>query len=61
VETWLPGTITRIDSSTLGYPIESLREIPSGDYLVEAVLNVYETYHLGNGKLGKFPPDKASD
>ena len=59
VETWLPGTITRIDSSTLGYPIESLREIPSGDYLVEAVLNVYETYHLGNGKLVKFPPDKG--
>jgi hypothetical protein len=51
VETWQPGTIARVDASTLGYPLESLRDLPPGDYIVQAVLNLYETFHLGNGKL----------
>jgi hypothetical protein len=59
VETWQPGAIARVDSSTLGYPLESLRNLPAGDYFIQAVLNVYETYHLGNGKVIKLPPDKG--
>jgi hypothetical protein len=30
-----------------------------GDYFVQAVLNRYETYHLGNGKVVKLPPDEG--
>jgi hypothetical protein len=30
-----------------------------GDYFVQAVLNRYETYHLGNGKVVKLPLTKA--
>ena len=59
VDAWQPGTIARVDASTFGYPLESLRDLPPGDYLVEAVLNVYETFHLGNGKVVKLPPDKG--
>ncbi len=59
VETWQPGTIARVDASTLGYPLESLRDLPPGDYIVQAVLNLYETFHLGNGKVVKLPPDKG--
>jgi len=59
VDAWQPGTAVRVDSSTLGYPLESLRELVPGDYSVRAVLNVYETFHLGNGKVVKLPPDKG--
>src|ERR1700751_2521535 len=59
VDAWQPGTVVRVDSSTLGYPLESLRELVPGEYSVLAVLNVYETFHLGNGKVVKLPPDKG--
>src|SRR5215472_484641 len=59
VGAWQPGAAARVDSSTLGYPLESLRELVPGDYTVRAVLNVYETFHLGNGKVVKLPPDKG--
>jgi hypothetical protein len=59
VDGWQPGTTARVDSSTLGYPLESLREIVPGEYTVRAVLNLYETFHLSNGKVVKLPPDKG--
>jgi len=59
VDQWRPGTPVRVDSSTLGYPLESLNDLPPGDYFLQAVLNVYETFHLGNGKVVKLPPDKG--
>jgi len=59
VDTWQPGTVARVDASALGYPLESLRDLPPGDYYVQAVLNVYEAFHLGNGKTVKLPPDKG--
>ena len=59
VDSWQPGAVAHIDASTLGYPLESLQDLPPGDYFVQAVLNVYETFHLGNGKTVKLPPDKG--
>ena len=59
VDGWLPGAPARVDAATLGYPLVSLSELKAGDYYVQAVLNVYETYHLGNGKAVKLPPDRG--
>ncbi|HUL35367.1 MAG TPA: esterase [Candidatus Eisenbacteria bacterium] len=59
VDTWQPGSPARVDASTLGYPLVSLNSLPAGDYHVQAVLNVYETYHLGNGKIVQLPPDRG--
>ena len=59
VDAWQPGTPIRVDASTLGYPIETLNDLPPGDYFVQAVLNLYETFHLGSGKVVKLPPDKG--
>jgi len=59
VDAWQPGTPVRVDASTLGYPIETLNDLPPGDYFVQAVLNLYETFHLGSGKVVKLPPDKG--
>src|SRR5579871_1224115 len=54
-----PGMPAIVDASTLGYPAESLNDVPAGDYWVQAVLNIYETFHLGNGHTVKLPPDKG--
>jgi hypothetical protein len=59
VDALQPGAVVRVDASTLGYPIETLNDLAPGDYFVQAVLNRYETFHLGNGKVVKLPPDKG--
>ena len=35
------GQSAVIDASTLGSPVKSLREIPAGDYYVQAIVNIY--------------------
>jgi len=52
-----PGDRATIDSSTLGYPLLSLDQLPAGDYYVQAVLNVYQTFHRADGHTVKLPPD----
>jgi hypothetical protein len=44
-----PGAAASIDSSTPGYPVRTLHEIPSGDYYVQAFLNVYAEFHRADG------------
>jgi len=48
-----------VDAKTLGYPLHSLADIPAGDYFVQGVFNVYEQYHLANGKSPWLPPDQG--
>ncbi len=48
-----------IDRSTLGYPRESLSQIPAGDYNIQAVLNLYETFHRSDGHTLKLPMDQG--
>ena len=57
VEAWKPGTPAVVDSTSLGYPLVSLDQLPAGDYYVQAVLNVYETFHRSDGHVIKLPPD----
>jgi hypothetical protein len=54
-----PGAPAIVDRTTLGYPAETLNDLPAGDYWVQAVFNLYETFHLGNGRTLKLPPDKG--
>jgi hypothetical protein len=48
-----------IDGSTLGYPRDSLAQIPAGDYTVQAVLNIYDTFHRSDGRTLKLPMDRG--
>jgi hypothetical protein len=57
VDGWKPGSPAVIDSSSLGYPFVSLDQLPAGDYYVQAVLNIYETFHRSDGHVIKLPPD----
>jgi hypothetical protein len=44
-----PGSAAIVDADTLGYPLKSLREIPAGDYYVQALVNVYTQFHRSDG------------
>jgi hypothetical protein len=57
VDGWKSGTPAIIDSKTLGYPVRSLDQLPPGDYYVQAVLNIYETFDRADGHTVKLPPD----
>jgi len=54
-----PGAPAVVDSSTFGYPTPSLAHIPPGDYYVQGLLNIYDTFHLSSGQTVKLPPDKG--
>ena len=54
-----PGQAVRIDDAASGYPVRRISEVPEGDYTVQAVLNVYETFHRGDGKTVKLAPDRG--
>ena len=59
VEGLKPGEPAVIDGDVFGYPLESIAEIPAGDYWVQGLLNLYETFHRSDGHTVKLPPDKG--
>jgi hypothetical protein len=48
-----------IDASALGYPLDSLRQVPRGTYRVQALLHRYETFHRADGRVLKLPMDRG--
>ncbi len=59
VEGLKPGQDAFVDDSALGYPLESIADIPAGTYTVQALLHKYETFHRGDGKTVKLPMDRG--
>ena len=54
-----PGQAVVVDDSAAGYPIRSLRDVPPGEYYVQAVLHRYETFHRSDGHTVKLPMDRG--
>jgi len=54
-----PGQAAAVDASATGYPVRSLKDVPPGDYTVQALLNVYETFHRADGVTVKLAPDRG--
>lgn len=59
VDGWKPGEPATIDESAWGYPAHSLKDVPPGEYYVQAVLNKYETFHRSDGKTIKLHMDQG--
>ncbi|MEE9127267.1 MAG: alpha/beta hydrolase-fold protein, partial [Planctomycetota bacterium] len=59
VEGLAAGAPAIVDGSVLGFPRESLAEIPAGDYWVQALLHRYETFHRSDGHVVKLPMDRG--
>ncbi len=58
VEGLEPDGVTVINGSTRGWPVEHTGELPEGDYFVQAVLNVYTTFHRADGNVIKAHMDQ---
>ncbi len=52
-----PGEAVTVGAEAAGYPHTSFKDMPPGDYTVQAVLNIYQTFHLATGKTVKLAPD----
>ncbi len=44
-----PGAAAVIDAGTFGAPVHSLRDIPAGDYYVQAIMNIYTEFRRADG------------
>ena len=49
VENLVPGQPAVIDAGTFGHPVQSLRDIPAGDYWVQPFVNVYTKFARADG------------
>jgi len=47
------------NEAVFGFPIESLQNIKPGTYYIQALLNIYETFHLKTGQIVKLPMDNG--
>ncbi|HJS54205.1 MAG TPA: hypothetical protein VJ765_06660, partial [Chitinophagaceae bacterium] len=59
VEKWEPGTTNTISLNAFGYPIEKISDIPAGEYNIQAVFHIYETFHRQDGHVVKLPMDRG--
>jgi hypothetical protein len=59
VDGWKPGSPLAVGDTAQGYPRAHLSDVPPGDYTVQAVLDVYETFHRADGKTIKLSPDRG--
>jgi hypothetical protein len=59
VEGWKAGERQVIDAGVLGYPRDSLRDVPAGKFRVQAVLHRYETFRRKDGRTLKLPMDRG--
>ena len=53
------GEKIRFDSKSFGFPIENLSGLKEGDYYVQALFHVYETFELSSGQTVKLPMDNG--
>ncbi len=59
VESMNSGDEVLIDGSIFGFPIQSINDIPAGEYYVQALLHTYETFNLSTGHTVKLPNDNG--
>lgn len=59
VRDWRPGQPAYIGGAALGYPVVSLAQVPAGDCYVQALLNVYTTFHRADGHAVALPMDEG--
>jgi hypothetical protein len=59
VENWKAGESKTITATAFGYPIQSLAQVPPGEYYVQALLHKYETFHRKDGHVVKLPMDRG--
>lgn len=59
VEDFKVNTFATFTEDVFGFPYESLSKLKPGEYYIQAVLHVYETFNLSTGHTVKLPMDNG--
>lgn len=64
VEEWAPGGVQFVsdrdtETRVFGYPIRHFRDLKPGEYIVQGLLDRYETFHREDGHVLKLPTDRG--
>jgi len=59
VDSLNPDQPAILSDNAFGYPVRYLRDVPPGDYFVQAVLHRYETFNRSDGHTVKLPMDRG--
>lgn len=59
VDGWQPGAPVVVEETAAGHPLPSLADLDPGEYRIQAVLHVYETFHRSDGHTVKLPMDNG--
>jgi hypothetical protein len=59
VDGWKTGVSMTVDEKAFGYPRRSLSQVPAGEYWVQGLLHVYETFKRKDGHTIKLPMDRG--
>jgi hypothetical protein len=59
VEDWKANIPMIMDGAAFGYPIQSIHEVPAGEYSVQVLLHQYETFKRADGHTVKLPMDRG--
>lgn len=59
VDGWHSEKAANLTGDDFGYPIRSLADVPAGDYKVQALLHLYETFKPAHGHTLKLPMDRG--
>jgi len=59
VENLEAGEWIQFDHTVFGYPIQSMSNIPAGQYWVQGLFHIYETFHRADGHTVKLPMDRG--
>ncbi|WP_246067701.1 alpha/beta hydrolase-fold protein [Changchengzhania lutea] len=54
-----PNSTIPFDNKAFGFPYKNLSDIKAGDYFVQAVFHVYETFNLSTGHTVQLPMDNG--
>ena len=59
VENLNPGEWVLFDDTEFGYPIKNISSVPAGEYWVQGLFHIYETFHRADGHTVKLPMDRG--
>ena len=59
VDGWAPGSTRVLGEEANGYPVLRLSGVPPGEYTVQALLHVYETFRRADGHVVQLPADRG--
>jgi Putative esterase len=59
VDAWQANRPVLVAAAAFGYPVQSLKDFPAGEYWVQVLLHKYETFKLKTGYTVKLPMDRG--